>query len=156
MTQAPDRPGSQEAENRAPEPRAAERKPLSTSDLAVAVNEPTARRAVNRNVASEIRADRPDSLTHQEQLAPLFVPEVANDFRTRWNAVQSSFVDDPGQAVRKGDELVAQVMKSLAESFAHERARIEGQMNANESLSTEALRLALQRYRSFFERLLAL
>ncbi|MCM2253651.1 MAG: hypothetical protein NDJ19_14925 [Ramlibacter sp.] len=90
------------------------------------------------------------------RLAALFPPEAAGDFRARWDTVQIGFVDDPRQAVRQADELVAQVMKSLAESFAAERARFEGELDQNDSASTENLRVALRRYRSFFQRLLSL
>ncbi|HEY5283290.1 MAG TPA: hypothetical protein VIM14_10915, partial [Polyangia bacterium] len=83
-------------------------------------------------------------------------PTVTSDFRLRWDSVQSSFVDDPAQAVRQGDELVAQVLKSLAESFSSERAKLEGPVDASVKASTEDLRVALRRYRSFFERLLSL
>ena len=92
----------------------------------------------------------------REELAPLFLPEVADDLRSRWAAVQSSFVDDPRQAVRQGDELVAEVMKSLADSFSNERAKLEAQVDQTDKMSTEDLRVALRGYRSFFERLLAL
>ena len=81
---------------------------------------------------------------------------MAKEFRSRWDAVQSGFVDDPGQAVQHADELVAKVMKSLAETFSRERAKLEGQVNATDKASTEDLRVALRRYRSFFERLLSL
>jgi hypothetical protein len=70
--------------------------------------------------------------------------------------VQSSFVDDPRQAVRRGDELVAQVMKNLAETFSEERARLESQLDRSDAANTENLRVALRRYRSFFKRLLSL
>jgi hypothetical protein len=91
-----------------------------------------------------------------EQLAPLFVSDVADGFRSRWDEVQIGFVDDPRQAVRQADELVAQVMKSLAQSFSNERANLEGQLEQQDSASTENLRVALRRYRSFFQRLLSL
>jgi hypothetical protein len=84
------------------------------------------------------------------------LPDVAKDLRSRWDAVQSSFVDDPRQAVHQGDELVAQVMKSLAETFSGGRAKLEGQLDQTDKASTETLRVALRRYRSFFERLLSL
>jgi hypothetical protein len=87
--------------------------------------------------------------------APLFSADVAQGFRSRWDATQIGFVDDPQQAVQQADELVAQVMKSLAQSFAEERARLEARMHGD-SVSTEDLRVALQRYRSFFQRLLSL
>ena len=68
--------------------------------------------------------------------------------------MQRGFVDDPRQAVRQGDELVSQVMKSLTDSFSNERAALDGQLNQTEEAPTDTLRVALRRYRSFFERLL--
>ena len=53
------------------------------------------------------------------------------------------------------DELVAQVMQRVAEGFATERERLERQWGRDEDVSTEDLRVALQRYRSFFRRLLS-
>jgi hypothetical protein len=91
-----------------------------------------------------------------KQLAGLFLPDAAKALRTRWDSVQRGFVDDPGQAVRQADELVGQVMKSLAETFSNERATLEGQADQTDKVSTENLRVALRRYRSFFERLLSL
>jgi hypothetical protein len=64
-------------------------------------------------------------------------------------------VDEPRQAVQEGDELVAGVVQRLAESFATERSSLEQQWDRGDQVSTEDLRVALQRYRSFFERLLA-
>jgi|ERR1700728_301191 hypothetical protein len=97
-----------------------------------------------------------DMRTEESELAPLFLPDVAKEFRSRWDTVQRGFVDDPRQAVRQADELVVQVMKSLAETFSHERGMLEGQVNQTGKASTETLRIALRRYRSFFERLLSL
>jgi hypothetical protein len=91
-----------------------------------------------------------------EPLAALFAQDVAHDFRSRWDAVQIGFVDDPRRAVQQADELVAQVMKSLAETFAQQRASIEAEVGQADQASTENLRVALRRYRSFFQRLLSL
>ena len=87
---------------------------------------------------------------------PLFPEDVANDFRGKWDRIQTGFVDEPRQAVQQADELVAQAIKRLAESFAQERGRLEGQWDRGDQVSTEDLRLALQTYRSFFHRLLAI
>jgi len=65
-------------------------------------------------------------------------------------------VDSPKEAVRRADELVAQVLKSLAETFSSERANVESQFKEADAAATENLRVALRRYRSFFQRLLAL
>jgi len=130
---------------------------LTTADLVAAAEIPTAQLEVGRDIKESVIANKTSDLEKEgEQLAPLFLPDVAKDFRSHWNAVQSSFVDDPRQAVRQGDELVAQVMKSLAETFSTERAKLEGQVNQTDKASTEDLRVALRRYRSFFERLLSL
>ena len=90
-----------------------------------------------------------------EQATPLFSPKEANDFRGRWDAIQVGFVDEPRQAVQQADSLVAGAMKRLAEMFAAERAKLEGQWDRGDDVSTEDLRLALRRYRSFFGRLLS-
>ena len=91
-----------------------------------------------------------------EQLAALFPQETAEAFRSDWDSVQIGFVDDPRKAVQQADELVAKVMKSLAESFAKQRASIEADVGRDEQADTENLRVALRRYRSFFERLLSI
>jgi len=98
----------------------------------------------------------PERETDDQQLAALFPPETAEGFRAEWDAVQIGFVDDPRKAVRQADELVASVMKTLAESFASQRIGIETDVGQDAQASTENLRVALRRYRSFFERLLTL
>ena len=92
---------------------------------------------------------------HGEPLAALFQGGVAEEFRHRWDAIQIAFVDDPRAAVRNADELVAQVLRSLAESFAEQRSQIESGLGGQQG-DTENMRIALQRYRSFFQRLLSL
>ena len=79
----------------------------------------------------------------------------AATFRKRWEEVQTRFVDEPRGAVEDADGLVATLMQQLAEGFAQERERLEAQWGRGEDISTEDLRVALQRYRSFFQRLLA-
>jgi hypothetical protein len=90
-----------------------------------------------------------------DKVVPLFSAEEARDFRGRWDAIQVNFVDEPRQVVEQADSLVAVAMKRLAEMFAAERARLEGQWDRDDNVSTEDLRLALQRYRSFFGRILS-
>jgi hypothetical protein len=76
-------------------------------------------------------------------------------FTERWDEIQSGFVDEPRDSVKKAYELVAELMKLLAEGFASERTRLEDQWSSGDDVSTEDLRVALQRYRSFFHRLLS-
>jgi hypothetical protein len=92
---------------------------------------------------------------NEDQPTPLFSSQEATDLHARWDAIQVGFVDEPRQAVEQADSLVAGAMKRLAEGFAEERARLEGQWDRGDSVSTEDLRLALRRYRSFFGRLLS-
>ena len=89
-----------------------------------------------------------------ERPAQLFVQGDADGYRTRWSAIQTGFVDEPRRAVEEADSLVAEVVKRLAEVFADERHRLEGVWEKNDAVSTEDLRQAMRRYRSFFERLL--
>ena len=65
-------------------------------------------------------------------------------------------MDEPQRTVEGADKLVASVMQQLAEGFTNERSGLEKQWDHGDSVSTEDLRVALQRYRSFFDRLLRL
>lgn len=91
----------------------------------------------------------------EEQTTPLFPSGEATEMRSRWDTIQVGFVDEPRHAVEQADALVAGAMKRLAEIFAEERARLEGQWDRGDNVSTEDLRLALRRYRSFFGRVLS-
>ena len=91
----------------------------------------------------------------QEPDPPLFAPNEALDFRSRWEKIQIGFVDEPRTAVVNADELVADAIKRLAEVFAGERQTLESQWDKTDNVSTEDLRVALRRYRSFFDRLLS-
>ena len=86
---------------------------------------------------------------------PLFSHTQVTELRERWSDVQSAFVDAPRKAVEGADKLVAAVMQELAEGFAKERSNLETQWAQGADVSTEDLRLVLQRYRSFFDRLLS-
>lgn len=91
----------------------------------------------------------------QEGEQSLLPSEQAGDFRERWQGIQASFVDEPRQAVEQADALVADLLQRLAAGFSDERKRLEGQWDRGGDVSTEDLRVALTRYRSFFDRLLA-
>ena len=77
------------------------------------------------------------------------------DYRSRWHDIQAEFVDHPRQAVEEADGLVSEVMQELSKVFTDERRNLEAQWDTGEDADTEDLRVALTRYRSFFERLLA-
>jgi hypothetical protein len=86
----------------------------------------------------------------------LFGEGELSGFHSRWTEVQAAFVDDPRDCVQKADGLVSDVVDRLTAGFAQARAGLEEQWSRGEEVSTEDLRLALQRYRDFFERLLAI
>jgi hypothetical protein len=114
---------------------------LSTADLAQSVSRP-------------MGASRPRNM-EPEANTPLFAANDAQDFRSRWERIQTGFVDEPRKAVEQADELVANAIKRLAEVFAGERQKLESEWDKNDNVSTEDLRVALRRYRSFFDRLLS-
>ena len=95
------------------------------------------------------RAEQADGSTQ------LFPSNELQDLRTRWKDIQTGFVDEPRKAVEQADGLVASAMKRLAEVFAQERSGLEQQWDRGDNVSTEDLRVALQRYRSVFDRLLS-
>jgi hypothetical protein len=97
----------------------------------------------------------PGAATENDDAEPLMDAEMGAGFQRRWEDVQTRFVDEPRGAVEEADSLVANVMRQLAETFAQERERLEAQWARGEEISTEDLRVALQRYRSFFRRLLS-
>jgi hypothetical protein len=86
----------------------------------------------------------------------LFSEPEMGDFRSQWGKLQAGFVDEPRRTVEGADKLVAAVMQRLADGFASERSGLENQWESGDNVSTEDLRIALQRYRSFFDRLLTL
>ncbi len=96
-----------------------------------------------------------DEFIRDDTNQPLLPDEEGSGFRERWERIQTSFVDEPRKSVEEADRLVAEVMQRLARSFADERSDLEQQWDRGEDVSTEDLRVSLQRYRAFFARLLA-
>jgi hypothetical protein len=92
--------------------------------------------------------------TAEASAGQLFPDDELHNFRARWDQVQTSFVDEPKHAVEQADSLVANVVKRIAEQFSTERTQLEKQWDSGDNVSTEDLRQALRRYRSFFDRLL--
>ena len=89
------------------------------------------------------------------EMAAIFAPNEAQILRSEWERIQTGFVDEPHKAVENADALVARTIKRLAEVFAEEKAKLERDWDRGDQVSTEDLRIALQRYRSFFDRLLS-
>ena len=130
-------------------PDTMETKQLTTADLAAAANG----RGHQELDAAEPRGQ---GLSENQYSGPLLPPDYSADMRTRWETIQTGFVDDPRIAVQQADELVASAIGKLAESFAGERANLEEQWSKGHDVSTEDLRQALRRYRAFFHRLLSI
>jgi hypothetical protein len=119
---------------------------LHTEDIARA-SEPTRGR---RDEADERRGDTPTA-------SPGWSSLIGNseDLAVRWDAIQASFVDEPRHAVEEADALVAEAIRRIADSFSEERSRLESQWSQGDEVDTEDLRITLQRYRTFFNQLLA-
>jgi hypothetical protein len=96
-----------------------------------------------------------DATETVDEAGSLLPDDEESDFRARWEQIQTRFVDDPRQAVEDADALVAGVMQRIADGFAQARDGLEGQWSRGEDVGTEELRVALQRYRAFFRRLLS-
>lgn len=111
---------------------------------------------VVKETVAEHEARMDPENTDQEGLMPLFSNNTAENFRTRWLAIQSKFVDDPKASVTEADDLVTDVIEGITNSFADRRGSLEKNWNGGGDASTEDLRLALKQYRSFFDRLLSL
>jgi hypothetical protein len=90
------------------------------------------------------------------EATPLFPDQQLQDLKARWKEIQISFVDEPRTAVEQADSMVASTMQNLASAFTRERTNMEQQWDRGDNVSTEELRVAFQRYRSFFRLLLSL
>jgi hypothetical protein len=133
---------------------------LSTAELAAAAEQRSSSESGNSTtvIAPE---SRPVQRGQGDQSAverhePLFDSSRAEALRGRWTDIQAGFVDEPRRAVEQADSLVAEVMQQLAQAFSEARSSLEGQWDRGDNINTEDLRQALRRYRSFFDRLLAL
>ena len=129
---------------------------LTTSDIAASDAHKDAEAIVDADPQPEerLRRDTPQAKI-AEPATPLFVNDDADAYRARWSGIQAGFVDEPRHAVEEADALVAETMRRLAEVFADERRSLEAQWERTDRVSTEDLRQAMRRYRSFFERLLS-
>jgi hypothetical protein len=70
--------------------------------------------------------------------------------------IQSEFVNEPRTSVEQADALVAETLDRIQQAFSKQRTVLNEQWASHADISTEDLRIALQSYRSFFNRLLAL
>jgi hypothetical protein len=124
---------------------------LTTGDLAA--KSPSSEETATDAPLTRDSAD--ETATAEESREPLLDTGQASTFTERWREIQVDFVDRPRESVEQADSLVAELMQQLASSFADERGRLEQQWEGGDEVSTEDLRVALTRYRSFFDRLLS-
>jgi hypothetical protein len=108
--------------------------------------------AVDENAAAGTTGSNEAS---QDEQGPLLPEEQSERFVTRWREIQAGFVDEPRESVAQADALVADLMQRLAAGFSDEREQLEAQWDRGDDVSTEDLRVALRRYRAFFDRLLS-
>jgi hypothetical protein len=108
----------------------------------------------DRAETNRTEAEKTDGGRTATDAAPLMPEANITSFREQWQVIQTRFVDEPKESVRDADALVAEVIQTLAKSFADQRQDLEGQWGRGSDVSTEDLRQALQQYRSFFQRLL--
>ena len=117
---------------------------------------PEQNRWTDGSIATDDTFDEADRVS-VEQDGPdlLFSPDDRIRFDQRWTDIQSRFVDDPWEAVESADELVAEVMGRIADRLAERRSILSEDLAGEGETETEDLRLATQRYRAFFQRLLS-
>ena len=130
-----------------PDTAAAENQRAQRQHDAPPLPSPSVSRQVARETAGTLDESRPAALFHDEE---------SNGFRSRWEAIQTGFVDEPRAAVEQADALVGQVVARLSEVFGEERMKLERHWDRGDGVSTEDLRIVLKRYRSFFDRLLSM
>jgi hypothetical protein len=141
----------------APAPRHESREAMqpSTADAAPAEDE----RTTTADESSAGLAEPPQTETEPSSEPSTERSLLADDdlsgLRSRWDDVQAAFVDNPKECVQKADTLVAEVVEQLTTGFSDARSRLEAQWARGEKVSTEDLRVALKRYRDFFQRLLS-
>ena len=156
--------GSAENRDNPVVPNVIERPIERAADRAAVHDNPLVPNAIERPVERALTDDRPvprPAVTdHRSDMTPpqidLFPDDELVGYRTQWEAIQTGFVDEPRAAVEQADALVSQVVTRLTEVFKRERSTLEGQWTKGDNVSTEDLRVALTRYRSFFHRLLSM
>ena len=127
----------------------------TTADIANAASE-RGRDAEDQDRRIEREVDLRESMVRADdhEGMRLLPDDIVEDLRPRWADIQASFVDEPRRAVEKADALVADAIRRLAEAFADARADLERDWDRGDDVSTEDLRVAFRRYRTFFDRLL--
>ena len=123
-------------------------------DVTIAHETPVDETIVHETLLSETSVhDETPVVTKVTSSASLLNREESDHFRMRWNEIQGKFVDEPRSAVEQADALVTEVIELITQMFANEHRSLESQWNHGNEVSTEDLRITLQRYHSFFNSL---
>ena len=96
-----------------------------------------------------------ESVATEPRPTSLFPETERMEFKSRWETIQTEFVDAPRESVQRADALVAETIKRLDGVFGEQRSQLEQEWGRGGEVSTEELRQAFRRYRTFFDRLLA-
>lgn len=111
----------------------------------------------SRNQESSDVKTRPLNTVDMRAEEPSYIQQDAKaEMNARWQEVQTEFVDDPRKSVAHAHQLVSDAVQRIVDTFTEERNQLERQWSEGEDVSTEDLRVCLQRYRAFFTRLLPL
>jgi hypothetical protein len=148
--------GASEAESSAEQTAPDRDRPIGPTDDGAARSEGApSDEPLTRDQSDNELGDRSEAAVAAAGRGPLLSHDQSEHFTTRWREIQTSFVDQPRDSVEQADALVADLMQRLAAGFSNERERLEEQWDRGDDVSTEDLRVALTRYRSFFDRLLS-
>lgn len=123
---------------------------VTTRDLAAASDDGARDEAAERT--EQTSSEKTEQASSDQPRLP---SDQAEQYKQRWEKIQATFVDEPRESVQQADGLVADLMQRLAAIFSEEREQLESQWDSGDDVSTEDLRVALTRYRSFFDRLLS-
>jgi hypothetical protein len=150
-------PGSDETTSGRDETVMATEQPAASTEPSVATERTQADRTTDRDPSSE-RVEPtagPGAATDWSSHSGLLPDEDLGGYQQRWDEVQVRFIDEPRQSVREADDLVSEITRRIAERFSGARQDLEQRWQGGSQPTTEELRQALQRYRDFFQRLVA-
>jgi hypothetical protein len=129
--------------------------PIDAIPVEARTDNPTENRTDTHAETRTEVSPRDRTTSNDDEVSALFADDECHGLWKRWDDIQAGFVDEPRRAVQDADTLVAETMQQLANTFARERGNLEQQWGRGDNVSTEDLRIAFRRYRSFFKRLLS-
>jgi hypothetical protein len=82
------------------------------------------------------------------ELGPLLGGNLTGEFQQSWKDIQSGFVEDPENAVRRAEDLTDKIISSLTQALEDRRQTLDTSARNGD---TEQLRLVLRQYRDTLE-----